>query len=111
MRVPARVPWMQPIRGGGWLRCLVNGFERVHLASERPSGDLSGARRLEAVGADEGQLFSLLLVVRPATPTSPLQLVATGEVDRSLLAGLLGLTSRDFDSRPLAYSKSWWRLV
>lgn len=105
------VPVRQPIRLAGWWRCLVNGFERVDLAIERLSTDPSGACRLEAVGAHEGQPFSLLVVVRPATPTGPLQLVATGEADRSLLAGLLGLTSRDFDSRPLGYSQNWWRVV
>ena len=86
----------------------MNGFERVDLAIERLSTDPSGTCRLEAAGAHEGQPFSLLVVVRPATPTGPLQLVAA---DVSLLAGLLGLTNRDSDSRPLGYCQNWWRVV
>jgi len=105
------VPIWQPIRVAGWWRCLVNRFERGDLAIERLSTDPSGTCRLEAAGASEGPPFSLLVVVRPAPPTGPLQLVATGEADPLLLAGLLGLTSRDFDSRPLGYFQNWWRVV
>lgn len=89
----------------------MNGFERVDLAIERLSTDPSGACRLEAAGAHAGQPFSLLVVVRPAIPAGPPQLVALGEANLLLLAGLLDPTNRDSDSRPLGYCQNWWRVV
>ncbi len=85
----------------------MKGFDSVHLAIDRLSTDSTGTCWLETMGLHDGRQFSLLVAVRPSTPSGTLRLVATNEAGRSLLMGLLGLTGSGPNPRQVGFSQTF----